>query len=331
MLHSTIQTGFLSIHKNKLLPANKSKQPFAGLKTPVFKTLKQDTVSFKGHIEGTIKDLSYKNAMGERLTSTPNSDFDEKLSHIRGINNQKLANQRIAALSRYLKEDMIGFIVPEYTVHGEKKGGYEWFEKALPNLLYGATKAGKKGLSKEGTQKPVDTTKKTGKKEIRKALKKARKHPPVPDDFKSVAKELFSLLSLHDNYWKSNAFKAYLQRFDSTEVIAATIEAIEELQTPKAISFTGEIFKMYGYFSPLKVIPELLKKGGAYSTNELFFQEGTRDSEPVPGYQNASLEHIYPKSWGGECDDSNYMLASSKLNTERGNLPLITFLKGSNA
>lgn len=325
-MFTTFQTSTLASYSSMKALHSNNHADYYNVKMPVFKPLDKDTISFKGYTKATIEDLSYKTVLEKRLVSTPNTDFKEKLRNVRGINNQEIANDRISALSRYLKEDMIGFIVPEYTINGEKKGGYEWFEKALPNLLWGATKAGKKGLSKEGTIK-TDPSRKLTKNE----LKKARKHPPVPDDYKSVAKELFGLLALHDNYWKSNNFISYLERFEKTDPIVATIEAIKELQTPKSISFAGDVIKVFGYFSPLKIMPELLEKGGAYSTNKLSVQDIAKDSPIIPEFENASLEHIFPKSWGGECDDSNYMLASEGLNSLRGNLPLITFLKGSNA
>lgn len=325
-MFKTIETGTFANKSSLNKPQSGHHDVILNHNMPLLKILEKDTVSFQGYTKATIEDLTYKTILEKRLISTPNPDFKDKLRNLRGINNQELAYDRISALSRYLKEDMIGFIVPEYSINGEKKGGFEWFEKGLVNLLWGATKAGKKGLSKEGTLN-IDPSKKLTKNQ----LKKARKHPPVPDDFKSVAKELFGLLALHDNYWKSNDFITYLERFEKTDPIAATIEAIKELQAPKSISFAGDVIKVFGYFSPLKIMPELLKKGGAYSTNELRVQDTAKDSPVVPEFENASLEHIFPKSWGGECDDANYMLASEGLNSLRGSLPLITFLKGSNA
>lgn len=282
------------------------KRPVSGLKLKTnvnaflgqpqlsLKTLDKDTVSFQGLSKGVVEDMKYKNALDERLVSSPNADFEKQLKAVKGINNFKASKVRVESLSRYLKEEMVGFIVPEYTTKNEKKGGYEWFERSMEYLLKGCKNGAK------------------------------------VNDYKPLAKELLGLLATHDNYWKSNEFKAYLGRLEPSDAIKATMAAIDELQSAKAISFTGEKVKMWGYFSPIKAMKELLDAGGAYSGKALKFDEPFTKHPRIPEDVNASLEHIMPKSWGGPCDDANYLLTSQKANTKRGNMSLLAYLKGNN-
>ncbi len=101
---------------------------------------------------------------------------------------------------------MIGFEVPKYEINGNQKGGYQWLERGLENLLIGSKKANLK-----------------------------------PDEYQQTAKELFEMLSLHDNYWKSQEFAEYLSSLKSSPTISenqikavdATIEAIKELNEHK--------------------------------------------------------------------------------------------------
>lgn len=267
---------------------------FLGQPQLTLKVLDKDTVSFQGMSKGVVEDMKYKNALGKKLISTPNPDFEKQLKSIKGINSFKAAKVRVESLSRYLKEEMVGFIVPKYTTKGEQKGGYEWFERSLEYMLKGC----KDGASSK--------------------------------DYKPIAKELFGLLATHDNYWKSNDFKAYLARLEPSDAIKATMAAIDELQSSKDISFTGTNVKMWGYFSPIKAMKELLDAGGAYSGKALKFDDPTVKHPRIAEDVNASLEHIMPKSWGGPCDDANYLLTSQSANTKRGNMPLLSYLKGNN-
>ncbi|MFA6989653.1 MAG: hypothetical protein WC197_06255 [Candidatus Gastranaerophilaceae bacterium] len=228
-----------------------------------------------------IPSLPYRNNLAATLKSTPNSDFAEKLKKVPDIASLPLAQTRIASLSRYLKEEMVGFVVPEYKLGGEKKGGYQWFEKSAEYLLRGC-----KFHAKE-------------------------------TDFQPMAKSLYGLLSLHDNYWKSNEFLDYLSTLESTPAIQATKQAVKELQRTETISF--------GYNSALKSIGRLLEKGCAYSEVQLTNESGaSRD-------KFASVDHLTPKCWGGPCEDYNYILCSSKTNNSRGSIGLLDFLKGHNS
>ncbi|MFA6989741.1 MAG: hypothetical protein WC197_06710 [Candidatus Gastranaerophilaceae bacterium] len=250
------------------------------------------TPNFQGKTAGDIKDMSYKNVLTESLKSTPDSDFDKKLEKIPDITSFEKAKSRISNLSRYLKEDMVGFVVPEYTFNGRNKGGYQWFEKGAEYLLRG----GKRGATEK--------------------------------DFPSIAKNLYGLLALHDNYWKSDKFLGYLSTLQQTPAIKATQTAVKELQKTN-ISFKG-LVEMYGYFSPLKSMDKLLNDGCAYTGEKLQFDDPKKHCPKSPPKNNASLDHIMPKSWGGPCEDYNYILASQEINTRRGNMDLISFLKGNN-
>ncbi|OGI17323.1 MAG: hypothetical protein A2255_10450 [Candidatus Melainabacteria bacterium RIFOXYA2_FULL_32_9] len=238
----------------------------------------------------------YINILSQQLKSTPNSDFIEKLSKIPGIYSQEKAEDRIASLSRYLKEDMVGFYVPEYEVKVkikkvkgetvEQKGGYQWFERSLEYLLRG---------SKKGTD---------------------------PSQYKNVAKELFGLLSTHDNYWKSQEFIDYLSTLQQSDARDATIAAIEELQ--KGIK--DEVNISFTSLTPLVKMEKLLNDGCAYSGVKLIPNHIAKPDEP-----EVSVEHILPCYWGGPFDDANYLLVTRKINSVRSSIGLIDFLKGKDA
>lgn len=256
--------------------------------------LSKDTVSFTGINSGVVSDMKYKNVLGEQLVSEQSPTFEKDLQKVKGITSYEAAKTRISSISRYLKEDMVGFVVPEYTTKNENKGGYQWFEQGAEYLLRGCKKNAQ------------------------------------PSDFKPIAKELYGLLAVHDNYWKSPEFVDYLTTLKPTPAIKATISAVEELSKPKDLSFTGEkTIKMFGYFSPMKAMDKLLKDGCAYSGLSLQLDDPTTKHGKIPAEVNASLEHIMPKSWGGPCDDANYMLASQKSNSLRGNMGLMQYLKGA--
>lgn len=257
---------------------------------------KANVISFKARTTGDVKDMTYKNVLAKPLKSTPNADFGEKLSKVQGIKSLPAAKERISSLSRYLKEDMVGFVIPEYTFNGVTKGGDQWFQKGSEYLLRGCKQNAKE------------------------------------KDFPKIAKEFYGLLATHDNYWKSNEFHNYLSTLNETPAIKATKNAVKDLQKEtKQISFTG-LISMYGYFSPLKAMDKLLNDGCAYSGNKLVFDDPTkkRDGRIDPEV-NASLEHIMPKSWGGPCEDYNYLLTSQGSNSRRGNMDLISYMKGHNA
>ncbi|MFA6989655.1 MAG: hypothetical protein WC197_06265 [Candidatus Gastranaerophilaceae bacterium] len=230
------------------------------------------TPASKSNHVSTPVDHSYHNVLAKTLKSTPNSDFVQRLKEVPDIQSLSKAIVRIANLSRYLKEDMVGFILP-----GPDKN--QWFQKASENLL--------RGSKEEATEK----------------------------EFPSIAKNLYGLLSLHDNYWKSREFSDYLSTLKQTPAIKATKQAIQELQKSETISF--------GYRSALKRIDKLLNDGCAYSGIPLLHGSGKSPDKL------ASVDHILPKSWGGSCTDDNYILCSSKTNSERGNISLLDFLKGN--
>ena len=254
-------------------------------------------------------DLTYKNTLN--LKSEPEPNFRKNLASVTGIKpfNLDNAESRISSLSKYLKEKMIGFEVPEYEfdaasdgVKREKKGGYHWFERGLQNLLIGSKKA---DLQQE--------------------------------EYKDTAQELFGLLSLHDKYWKSTEFCDYLTSLktsktinkDQTKAVNATIEAIKELQKvnrAKRIPFGAkEIVKMQERtFTPMKRMPEILKNC-AYTGVHLSYLSTTDDSK-------ISTDHIIPHSWeNSKNDDGNFLITTAESNDNRGTLPLLAYLKGANS
>lgn len=258
--------------------------------------INSNVVSFKAKNVGDVKDMSYKNVLAEPLKSTPNADFGEKLKKIPGVKSLENAKTRVASLSRYLKEDMVGFVIPEYTFNGVTKGGDQWFQKGSEYLLRGC----KQGANEK--------------------------------DFPALAKDLYGMLATHDNYWKSDKFHGYLSTLEETPAIKATKDAVKDLQKQdKQVSFKG-LVQMYGYFSPLKAMDKLLNDGCAYSGKKLQFDDPTKKRDgKIPPDVNASLEHIMPKSWGGPCEDYNYLLTSQGSNSKRGNMDLLSYLKGNTA
>ena len=218
----------------------------------------------------------YRNIYKQTLKATPNPDLRKELSNLRSVYNIGRAEQRISSLSRYLKEDMVGFITPS---------GHHWFEKALPNFIHGA-----------------------------------RARRVKPDEFKNAAKELWSLIAMADPYWTSGKFVEYLQTMESTPARDATIEAIKEI-TQKRNSKTSAV--SFGYHSDLKEIKKLLKDGCAYTGVPMV--RNSRDPQKC-----VSAEHIFPHSKGGPDNDFNFLLAAAEPNGDRGNIPLVQFLKGKN-
>ena len=167
-------------------------KPSLKLNTPLTK----DTVSFTGRMsQGLVYDMTYKNVLDEQLVSKPRPTFEEDLKKVKGITSYDAAKTRISSLSRYLKEDMVGFVVPEYKSENVLHGGYQWFQQGAEYLLRGATEGEVKKIQetviKDGEEKIIEKTTKTGTAEA---------------DFKSAAKELYGLLATHDNYWKSPEF-----------------------------------------------------------------------------------------------------------------------------
>lgn len=74
-------------------------------------------------------DERYRNIFNVNLKATPNPNLAEELSRDPNIYNLNEAERRISSLSKYLKENMVGFITPY---------GYHWFPSALENFIYGA-------------------------------------------------------------------------------------------------------------------------------------------------------------------------------------------------
>lgn len=270
--------------------------------------LSADTISFtkKKKVAHTIiydteTITNYENVLEHTLKSTPNKDFVEKLKQVDGIHSLCNAQQRISSLSRYLKEDMIGFVVPKYTCDSKPFGGYQWFEKSMEFLI--------KGCKKDA----------------------------LPEEYPKLAKNLFGLLALHDNYWKSKDFVKYLSSLEQNEYIQSGIQGVNELiQENGDISFKGHGQMITNaYFSPLKFIPKLLNDGCAYTNKKLiqsYNLANTSDHsvhKPNNPAQVPSMEHIMPKSWGGACDDANYILTSQESNSKRGNIDLLSHLKGA--
>jgi len=277
--------------------------------------LKEDTVSIskkkKPHepklVITTPIDMTYVNRLEKPLKSTPNPNFVEELKKVPGIISLSSSAVRVSSLSTYLKEKSVGFVVPAYENKGAKKGGYEWFERGLENLL--------KGSKKKNLQ---------------------------PEEYKDTAKELFGLLSVHDNYWKSPEFADYLTSLKQSKTINqnqikavdSTIEAIAELNIQKdnkpAFTGTEDIRINTGNFTPMKLMPEFLKNC-AYSGFKMHTDAENPENRP-------SAEHIIPCHWiknydkgdqnNFQNDDGNYLIASSKANSDRSSIPLLLYLKG---
>ena len=266
--------------------------------------IKKDKIKLTAQV-----DLTYKNMLN--LKSEPESDFRKNLAGVPGIKtfNRDNAESRISSLSKYLKEKMVGFEVPEYEfdpasdgVKREKRGGYQWFERGLQNLLIGSKKADLQ-----------------------------------PEEYKDTAQELFGLLSLHDKYWKSHEFSDYLASLkasktinkDQTKAVNATIEAIKELQKvnrAKRIHFGAKkIVKMpERTFTPMKRMPEILKNC-AYTGVHLSYFSKTDDAK-------ISTDHIIPHSWeNSKNDDGNFLITTAEANDNRGTLPLLAYLKGESS
>ena len=268
-------------------------------------------------------DTTYVNVLEKPLKSTPNINFRQNLAKVPGIISLTNAEERISSLSIYLKEKMIGFVVPEYELNGEHKGGYQWFERGLENLL-------------KGSKRDIESTN-CFKKKLKGLIKEPNKKIKFIK-YKDTAKELFGLLSLHDNYWKSQDFVDYLTSLKKSKTIQtgqitaidATVAAINELNNKKSLSFKGkQLIEMGGYFTPLKEIKELWT--GAYSNHKLKFEKNKHFSPE----ETITAEHIFPNSWVPKedrqqlIDDGNFLIVSLKANNERENMPLIEFLKGT--
>lgn len=82
--------------------------------------------------EETHTIIEYKNKFSTLLKATPNPNLLKELKELQEAGIVKKADrafQRISNLSRYLKEDMVGFITPS---------GEEWFEKACTYIIKGS-------------------------------------------------------------------------------------------------------------------------------------------------------------------------------------------------
>lgn len=140
----------------------------------------------------------------------------------------------------------------------------------------------------------------------------------IPEQkYLEVAKDFWGLLAKADNYWKSDDFLNYLGSMAKTPAVQATIEAVKSLQLPKQsdVAFGG-------YPSKIKYIPDL--NYCAYSGRSLEWDTNR--------WHNPSAEHIFPHSIIGEAGDIdiNYFVVSAQANSDRGNIPLLAFLKGHN-
>lgn len=235
----------------------------------------QDPVVIDEGIHGVSTE--FRSTLKKQLKATPNPNLRAELAKTTGIYDLNKAEQRISSLSRYLKEDMVGFIIP---------AGHQWFDGSLENFIHGS---------------------------------KAKKVPVK--NFKSTAKEFWSLIAKADPYWTSQQFIDYLGTVKDSPARNATIEAIKELKEQRQTKGSNLSF---GYDSALKDIKKLLEDGCAYTGVPM--QRRSRDQN-----QCVSAEHIFPHSKGGRNSDFNYLLAAARPNQDRGNMPLLDFLKGKDA
>jgi len=171
-------------------------------------------ISYREECIRIANSIKYTNKLSQPLKSTPNKDFEKKLSLIvKDPEKFQRSKVRISNLSIYLKEKMVGFIVPEYTIREQTKESFEWFNRSLEFIL--------KGCKKNCTEY----------------------------DYKPIAKEFFGLLSLYDNYWQSKDFIDYLSTLKESPAQKATIQAIKELNYSNNISFGS--FSSFKYIQEL--------------------------------------------------------------------------------
>jgi hypothetical protein len=142
----------------------------------------------------------------------------------------------------------------------------------------------------------------------------------VPEDrMQGVAKEFWGLLAKADPYWSSKEFVKYLESMPEAPARNATLAAVKEIHLERTVPRFDKV--AFGYKSELKDVPKILQDGGCYT--------GTPMQRSGGGAQRmASAEHIFPHSKGGPDNDFNFMVATAKANSDRGNMPLIDFLKG---
>lgn len=138
-----------------------------------------------------------------------------------------------------------------------------------------------------------------------------------PKHYKPLAKELFGTLSMADDYWKSTEFIRYLATMEQNPAVLNTLQAVCELKSDdeaiQKVAFGG------GYSSKLKNIKELAVC--AYTNRAL-------DKGDVSQAFQVSVEHLLPHSKGGTDEDTNFVIAASRPNMKRGNMPLLPYLKG---
>ncbi|MCK7516074.1 MAG: hypothetical protein MZV70_76935 [Desulfobacterales bacterium] len=109
---------------------------------------------------------------------------------------------------------MVGFIVPNYKIEDERKGGFQWFEESAEYLLKGC----KQGVTEE--------------------------------EYPEVAKKLFGRLAAHDKYWKSPEFVEYLETLEPNPAVNGIIEGVKQLQQKEVAFGREQKVQMYGIFSP---------------------------------------------------------------------------------
>lgn len=249
-------------------------QKQSGYKQPEFQASNKPLPTFTSFSPSfAAKDIPYKSLFKTGLKATPNPNLRSELEKDKSIYDIENAFTRITSFSRYLKEEMIGYITP---------AGEHWFEKALINMIYGTR-----------LEKISET------------------------EFKSAAKDLWSVIAKGDSYWTSDDFLNYLNSMKPSAARNATIEAIKEIAMERKSRATQVAF---GYSSDLKKVQRLLDHGCAYSGEPMQRTGGWP-------YQ-VTAEHLFPSYNGGNDTDCNFILATSKANDDRGNLSLVDFLKG---
>jgi hypothetical protein len=187
------------------------KPAMQGLKTlerDVFQKESQ-TVQFSGKNvkpqppEEDIPVVEYRNMFDTLLKASPNPLLEKLLVRDLKISDPEKAHKRITSLSRYLKEDMVGFITPD---------GRHWFEGALKYFIRGA-------VSKDLTDKQME------------------KHGPA------IAEHFWGLLAKADSYWSSGEFLDYMKNHMNPEEpgVKETIQGVSRLYqkklTNKTVSF----------------------------------------------------------------------------------------------
>ena len=237
---------------------------------------------------------AYKNFLDVQLKEVQNPDFEQKIESLaRNNGSVKRVNNIDLAKERI---HSLSTYLKEKMIGYVTPAGEHWFEKALPYMLQGA----------------MDLNSLESKK-----------------DYKHVAKEFFGTLGIDDKFWVSPGFVGYLQAMPNSPAVEGTIEAIRELNTfddvdiPTIIIEKDSKYMDFSKMSEINImgVPELYDYC-AYSGQEMDIDDQYK--------KKPTFEHVLPKSYDGPSNDFNGFVVSGLINSKRGTVPLIPYLKGWN-